>query len=99
MSKEVILVYQDCYDCGQSQEWYKKQQEKASRAGITISPMPHNAIGAKGLILKAHNKGASTMPFLTDGGENFGYSIDKFIPKHAETEQTRKRNGRNSKTK
>lgn len=83
MTKEILLIFQDCYDCGANKDWYQKQAEKASGLGIKISPMPFNAPGAKGLILKAKNRGAAKMPFLTDGSNKFGYDVSKFVPKTA----------------
>lgn len=85
MAKEVLLVFQDCYDCGSSKEWYQNQSVKAAELGIIIRPMPHTALGAKGLILKADRRGASKMPFFTDGKNKFGYSISRFAdPKPVE---------------
>lgn len=81
MTKEVLLVFQDCYDCGSSADWYNKQKEKAEKAKIKIIPTPFTAPGAKKLILDAEAKGFKKMPFLTDGSDNFGYNIANFASK------------------
>lgn len=84
MAKEILLVFQDCYDCGISKEWYQKQLKKAAELQIVLRPVPHTAVGAKGLILKANRRGAGKLPFLTDGNNKFGYSVSRFAtPKPA----------------
>lgn len=78
MSKEVLLIYQDCPYCHDNEKWGAKQEELARQNGITIRKIRYNFPGAKGLINKGKNNGAATLPFFTDG-ETFGYSIKLFI--------------------
>lgn len=67
MSKPLILlIYQDCYDCGSSKAWHEKIQESAADLGVLIKYTPHNTPGAKELILEAHKKGVN-VPFVSDG--------------------------------
>ena len=97
MTKEVLLIFQDCYDCGTSKEWYQKQATKAANLGIKINPMPFNAPGAKKLILKAKKHAADRMPFLTDANNKFGYDVAKFVPKVETAKQTRKQKAKEVK--
>lgn len=62
----LLLIYQDCYDCGASKVWHENVQQAAADAGVLIEYTPHNTPGAKKLILEAHKKGVE-VPFLSNG--------------------------------
>lgn len=79
MNKRVILIFQDCPDCGEREEWYRSQRELAKDNHITIQPMPYNAPGIKDIILGAREKGfKNTLLFYTDG-KKCAYDIRDFI--------------------
>lgn len=109
MSKEILLVYQDCYDCGKDKEWFDKVTAKAAENSIIIRPVPFNAPGAKSMILDAAKHGYERMPFLTDGNKKFSYSVGIFVPKAekipesaevlTQTKVKAKKNGKKAKTK
>lgn len=80
MSKEILLVYQDCYNCDANKSWYERAVKIAQDGGLNIVPTPHNMLGVKGIILKAAAKGCEKLPFFTDG-KKFSYDIAKFVEK------------------
>ncbi len=89
MSKEVLLVFQDCPYCAPREAWGKEQTKVAQENGIKVLPTHFNTPGAKGLILKAESRGVDAMPFFTDG-ERFSYNLIDFVdgkPKDSKTEE------------
>lgn len=78
MSKEILLVYQDCPDCGVNPSFSKKQKEIARKYGFSIKYMSFNEIGAKGLIRDAVTRGINRMPFYTDN-KRFTYDLTDFV--------------------
>lgn len=90
MNKKVLLIYQDCPDCGKREEWYKAQQEIAKLNHITIVPTPHNAAGVKDIILEAQAQGyKNTLLFYTDG-KKCANDIQAFIPRSKKSRETEK---------
>lgn len=80
MSKEVLLIFQDCPYCKPREEWGKRQMELAKEHSIVVRETKYNFPGAKGLIEKAKNHGLSMLPFFTDG-KTFSYDLSAFITK------------------
>lgn len=78
MSKEVLLIFQDCPYCKPREEWGKRQTEFAAKNGIKVVPTHFTAPGAKGLIVKARSHGFETMPFFTDG-KTFSMELSDFV--------------------
>lgn len=95
MSKEVLLIFQDCPYCAPREKWGKRQMELAEKHNIVVREARYDMVGVDGLIQKAHNMGISTLPFFTDG-KTFGFDlsifvkapVDKSVPK--ETVETAK---------
>lgn len=80
MSKEVLLIFQDCPYCKPREEWGKRQMELAKEHSIVVRETKYNFPGAGDLIKKAQNHGLSTLPFFTDG-KTFSYDLSSFIQK------------------
>lgn len=78
MTKEVLLIYQDCPYCEPRTEWGKRQMKLAKDYEIKVVETPYNAVGAKGLILEAQSHGANALPFFTDGVK-FAYDLSEFV--------------------
>lgn len=76
----ILLIYQDCYDCGSSKDWHEKVQEAAAGAGVLIKYTPYNTPGAKEIILEAHQKGIE-VPFLSNGKKHSRQLEDLIEPK------------------
>lgn len=86
MSKEVLLVFQDCPYCAPREEWGKAQMEIARTHGIKVREVHFTVIGVKGLIQKAKSSGVDALPFFTDG-KRFSYNLKDFVSsKKAEVE-------------
>jgi len=78
MSKEAILIFQDCPDCGANKGWYDKQEEIARKKGIVIRKASFVEPGIKGLIIKAASQGIDRMPFFADNAKSprrFSYNV------------------------
>lgn len=90
MRSKILLIYQDCHNCGNREEWYKEQQKLAKGHNLKIVPTPYNAPGAKDIILAAQDKGVKqTLLFYTDG-KKFGHDIKDFIKAEALSEPDKK---------
>lgn len=80
MSKEVLLIFQDCPYCKPREEWGKRQMKLAEENNIVVRETKYNFPGAADLINKAQNHGLSALPFFTDG-KTFSYDLSSFIQK------------------
>ena len=83
MSKEVLLIFQDCPYCKPREKWGERQMKLAADHNIAVKETKYNSPGAAGLIEKAHNHGIMTLPFFTDGVK-FGQDLSLFIPKRVQ---------------
>lgn len=91
MNKAVLLIFQDCPDCGEREQWYKKQKEIAKANGLRIQPTPYTK--AKDIILEAKARGVkNTLLFYTDG-KKCGYDIRDFIPQQKKTKEPEANDG------
>lgn len=104
MSKEVLLIFQDCPFCGEREEWGRKSMKIAQENGIILKETSFKLPGAKGLIQNAISRGVDHMPFFTDG-EKFSYNLQDFVENQvipadsAETTTTAKTKARKRKAK
>lgn len=78
MSKEVLLIFQDCPYCEPREEWGKRQTEFAKKNGIKVVETHFTVPGAKGLIIEARSHGIEAMPFFTDG-KTFSMELSDFV--------------------
>lgn len=85
----LLLIYQDCYDCGASKAWHEKVQAAAAEAGVLIKYTPYNTPGAKEIILEAHKKGIE-VPFLSNGRKH-GRKLKSLVDLPQNTPQTKQR--------
>lgn len=79
MSREVLLIYQDCPYYGAREEWGKQQMEVAEKNDITVRETYYTFPGAKELILEAVSHGIKGTPFYTDG-VIFSRELVDFLP-------------------
>lgn len=80
MSKEILLVYQDCPYCAPREEWGKAQKEIARKNGFRIKEVPFDTLGVQGVIDKAKVHGVNQLPFFTDM-DRFTYNLADFVKK------------------
>lgn len=78
MSKEVLLIFQDCPFCGDREEWGRQQTKIANDNGIIIKETSYKLPGVKGIIQNAISRGVDLMPFFTDG-EKYSYNLQDFV--------------------
>ena len=70
MSKEIIIVYQDCFMCGSRETWSEKAKhvaDEAEKAGIPYRKLSFATCEGQDHCAKAIENGVKTMPFYTDG--------------------------------
>lgn len=70
MSKEIVIVYQDCFMCGSRENWSakaKKAAEQLEKAGATFRKLSFASIEGQQHCAKAIEAGVGAMPFYTDG--------------------------------
>lgn len=80
MSKQIMLIYQDCPMCGARKDWGEAQTKIANNYGLEIVNTPFYKTGVPGLIKRAVEHGMKQMPFFTDG-KKFSYSLEDFVDK------------------
>lgn len=97
MSNKILLLFQDCVNCGQTKQWFKRQNEVAKKYGIKIVETPFTAPGAKKLILEGDKKGFEALPFFTDGNGKYSRDIADFIRTTEELTVKRAKRKRNTK--
>lgn len=104
MTKEILLVYQDCPMCGARQEWGERQTKVANDFGFKIRNVPFTSDEGRDLIKKVclHHElipkkddSLATLPFFTDG-KFFSKNLEDFVetepePDESEVEEKPKR--------
>lgn len=87
MSKEVLLVFQDCPYCEPRTKWGKRQTKFARNNGIKVIETHFKLPGVEGLIVEARSHGIESMPFFTDG-KIFSMELSDFVsgPHKSQTE-------------
>lgn len=90
MSKELLLIYQDCYKCGPQALWQMAQDDAATENGYTLAKKSFALPGVDDLIKKAAKKHIG-LPFITDG-KYFGNTVKEVLEKanKAATKATKK---------
>lgn len=79
MSKEFILVYQDCPMCGSRKWWGEKQISFAKARKSTIRKVSFVSTEGRKYCAEALQAGKATMPFFTDGEGHFGKDLQELI--------------------
>ena len=77
MTKEIILVYQDCPMCGSRKDWGEKQIVDAAAEDASIRKVSFVTEEGRGYCAGALKAGKASMPFFTDGAGHFGRSVEE----------------------
>lgn len=77
MSKEFILVYQDCPMCGSRKWWGEKQISFAKARKATIRKVSFVSSEGQKYCFEALQAGKASMPFFTDGEGHFGKDLQE----------------------
>ena len=87
MSKEIIVVYQDCVLCGNRGE---KKRQYLAKKGLNIRKVSAFSSEGEKLVHKAvFNHKMGSLPFYTDG-ERFSYHVETFLEKKTTKKSTSK---------
>lgn len=78
MSREILLIYQDCPYCKPREEWGEKQKAVQKKYGLKVRARPFDGVGVDGIIQKAQSRGVNSLPFYTDG-VRFSYELIDFV--------------------
>lgn len=97
MTKEIIIVYQDCPTCGARKEWGEKTIAFASKAGLPVRKVSFVTREGEQLIWNAVQNGVTRLPFVTDG-KSYAYDIETLLEAQS-TPQTDKKPTKTTKTK
>ena len=89
MTKEFIIVYQDCPTCGARKEWGEKTIAAALNAHAIIRKVSFVTREGEALALKAIVNGITRYPFVTDG-KTFAYDIKTLIEAESEPQTAKK---------
>ncbi len=89
MTKEFIIVYQDCPTCGRRKEWGEKTIAKALKAKANIRKVSFVTREGEALAMKAIENGITRYPFITDG-ITFAYDIEKLLEAESKPQTAKK---------
>lgn len=81
MKRKILLIYQDCTDCGAIKDWAEKQRILAEKYHFKIEKMQFTsaALAESELHKKAFADGKiKSYPFFTDG-KKFSKTLEDFI--------------------
>lgn len=92
MSKDLVVVYQDCPTCGNRKEWGEKTIEVAKKSGLDIRYVSFATAEGQNLCKQAVYAGVGRLPFITNG-QKFSSDIADFI----EAKKTAKKGTRKPK--
>lgn len=79
MSKEIILVYQDCPMCGSRKDWGDKQIAAAKAEDASIRKVSFVSKDGRKYCAEALKAKKASMPFFTDGEGHFGKSVEELL--------------------
>lgn len=78
MSKELVVVYQDCPTCGNRKKWGEKTIEVAKNSGLDIRFISFATEEGQRLCKEAIYAGVGKLPFITNGSK-FSDNIEDFV--------------------
>lgn len=70
MPKEIVIVYQDCFMCGDKDSWSEKAKlafAQLESAGLPFRKVSFASMEGSAHCAKAIENGVTKMPFYTDG--------------------------------
>lgn len=89
MSKEIMIVYQDCPTCGARKEWGEKTIKAALNAKAFVRKVSFVTREGEQLIAKAVENGITRLPFVTDG-KTFAYDVKSLLEAESEPQTSKK---------
>lgn len=98
MTKEIMIVYQDCPTCGARKEWGEKTIKAALNAKAFVRKVSFVTREGEQLIAKAVENGITRLPFVTDG-KTFAYDVKSLLEAESEAQAKEKKAKTIKKTK
>ena len=89
MSKEIMIVYQDCPTCGARKEWGEKTIKAALNAKAFVRKVSFVTREGEQLIAKAVENGITRLPFVTDG-KTFAYDVKSVLEAESKPQTSKK---------
>lgn len=95
MSKEIVIVYQDCFTCGSKQNWGEKTIEAITKAGVSYRKVSFASVEGQSHCMNAIKNGIVTFPFVTDG-KIYAKDVESVLQAES-TRQTAKKTARKTR--
>ena len=89
MTKEIMIVYQDCPTCGARKEWGEETIKTALNAKAFVRKVSFVTREGEKLIAKAVENGITRLPFVTDG-ITFAYDVKSVLEAESEPQASKK---------
>lgn len=89
MTKEIIIVYQDCPTCGARKEWGESTIKTALNAKASVRKVSFVTREGEQLIAKAIENGVTRLPFVTDG-KSFAYDVKSVLQAESDGKNEKK---------
>ena len=98
MSKEIIIVYQDCFTCGSKQNWGEKTIEAIVNAGASYRKVSFASVEGQSHCMNAIKNGIVTFPFVTDG-KTYAKDVESVLQAESARQAVKKTTRKTKKTK
>ena len=98
MSKEIIIVYQDCFTCGAKKNWGERTINSIVKAGVPYRKVSFASVEGQSHCMNAIAQGIVTFPFVTDG-KTYATSIENLLQAESKLQTTKKTTRKTKKTK
>lgn len=98
MTKEIMIVYQDCPTCGARKAWGEETIKTALNAKAFVRKVSFVTREGEQLIAKAVEKGITRLPFVTDG-TTFAYDVKSVLEAELKPQTSEKKPKTIKKTK
>lgn len=98
MTKEIMIVYQDCPTCGARKAWGEETIKTALNAKAFVRKVSFVTREGEQLIAKAIENGITRLPFVTDG-ITFAYDVKSVLEAESKPQTSEKKPKTTKKSK
>lgn len=98
MTKEIMIVYQDCPTCGARKAWGEETIKTALNAKARVRKVSFVTREGEQLIKTAIENGIKRLPFVTDG-KTYAYDVKTILEAESEPQTEKKAAKKTKKTK
>lgn len=89
MTKEIIIVYQDCATCGARKNWGEKTIEAITKSGASYRKVSFASVEGQSHCANAIAQGITSFPFVTDG-KKYGKNIEDVLQAESKPKKRKK---------